>query len=407
MPDSRRICIVTGSRAEYGLTRWLMRELVGASGVELQVLVTGTHLDPAFGETVAEIEADGMPIAARVPLPSGRGAPIDTVNAVAAGTRDIGAALDRLEPDIVVVFGDRFEMLAATQAAMFLNVPIAHIGGGDNTRGTHDDYIRHCITKMAQVHFVSHDAARRRVIQLGEEPPRVYDAGALAVDATLGTRILTSDATTAATGIDVRSPFLLVSYHPVTLNQESTRREVAAVTEYLRRAHADGLGIVMSGTNADAGHGLIRRAQDDLRTALGDRIWFFESLGSERYLNVLRRAVALLGNSSSGLYEAPLVGTPTVNIGDRQRGRAAGESVIHVSADADEIEQAVRTAFSGSISFKGYPYGDGPAAPRIAQVLRETDLASLGEKEFFDLSGEAITAVRRPDRGEAPHGDQA
>lgn len=383
---ARRVCVVTGSRAEYGLTRWLMRELSTTPDIVLQVLVTGTHLDPTYGTTISEIENDGLSIAERVPIDMGTGAPIDTVNAVGLGTRDIGAALIRLKPDIVVVFGDRFEMLSAAQAAMFLNLPVAHIGGGDTAQGTHDNYVRHAITKMAQLHFTTHEDAHRRVVQLGEDPMTVFNTGALANDAVLGTPMLDAATTTALTGIRFDSPVVLVAHHPISVDRTATAREISALLEFIRDILDEGLEVVITGTNADAGNDVIRSAYEPLLGEHRRSVHFVENLGGDLYINVLRHSTMLVGNSSSGLYEAPLVGTPTLDVGTRQLGRAAGTSVLRVSANASAMRSTADHVLAGHVTFENYPYGRGPAAPRIAAILRATNLDDLHDKSFHDIA---------------------
>ncbi len=362
-----------------------MREIESDPDLELQVLVTGMHLSPTFGYTVSEIEADGMPIAARVDIGSMSGSHTDVVSAVGAAVTGIGTALTEISPDTVVLLGDRYEIFAAAQAAMFLNLHIVHIGGGDNGHGTHDNYMRHCISKMAHLHFVTHDAAKRRVIQLGENPSTVLNTGSLAVDAVLHTAVLSIEETQERTGIDFGEPTLLVAYHPVSLDLDTTIEELEGLTTYLRSARAEGFGIVLTGTNADAGNDYVRQEIMKLLAEAHPSTWFFENLGAELFHNVLRHSSALIGNSSSALYEAPLVQTPSVDIGIRQYGRTAGPSVIRTVADPASIAAAVRTAVTGGVGFDTYPYGDGPAAPRMTKLLRDTYFADIRGKTFYDL----------------------
>ena len=390
----RTICVVTGSRAEYGLLRWLLEELRVMPGVRLQLVITGMHLEPRFGDTWREIEADGFAIDARVPMDLAGDSPAGAAAAMGRVTKGIGQALAQLAPDLMVVLGDRFEILAAVQAAMLARLPVAHLHGGELTEGAMDDAFRHAITKMSHLHFTAADAYARRVIQMGEAPARVFVSGALALEAVTRTAFLSREELARdlgrSLGDGTDGPLLLVTYHPTTLAEDTSAAGVAAMLTAL--TEIPNARFVFTGVNADPGHAAVDGLIADFVTARPERASLHASLGQRRYLSLLRIADAVVGNSSSGLYEAPALGVPTVNIGPRQAGRLRGPSVIDCTETAEAIgaalKQALDPAFRVGIKTGNVPHGGGAAA-RIAELLSSVPLDGLVHKRFHDLPAAA------------------
>jgi UDP-hydrolysing UDP-N-acetyl-D-glucosamine 2-epimerase len=384
----RRICVITGSRAEYGLLRGLIREIDRRSDLDLRLLVTGSHLDDAFGATVGDIEADGWPIAAAVRLEPGTDDGLAIARAVASGVRGIAEALAEIQPDIVVVLGDRYEILAAAQAAMLLGLPIAHISGGESTEGAIDESIRHAITKMAHLHFVSAEPYRHRVIQLGEEPDRVFTVGTMSLDGIAAAEPIQIDALVAELDLPaVSDGLVLATYHPVTVDQGESASGLQAMIAALERHTA--LTVVITGANADAGGGAMNEQLRALASAHAGRMRFIMSLGSTRYLSLLRHADAVIGNSSSGIVEAAVVGTPSVNIGSRQAGRLRSASVIDCAPEADAVHEALARAlspeFQDSVRASTPLFGSSPPSPLIAETLARYPLDGIRMKRFWDI----------------------
>ena len=384
----RKICIVTATRAEYGLLSALLTQLRATPTVELQLVVTGTHLSERFGYTVRQIEQDGIPIAARIPVPVDDDSPAGVTNSLAATTTGLGRAFQELRPDLLVLLGDRYEMLGAAQAAMLARIPIAHVHGGEATEGLIDEAIRHAITKMSHLHFVAADAFRRRVIQLGEAPERVWTVGATGLDNIAQMPRMQRSALEIDLGITLRSPSFLVTHHPVTLqrgNPSAAMRTLLAVLDEF-----DGT-MLITGVNADPGNDALRSEIVRFAAERRDRVLAVESLGAYRYLSAVAAVDLVVGNSSSGLIEAPSIGTPTVDIGERQRGRLFAPSVVHCDENADSIRLAVERALlpeHRAISRQRVtPYGESGAALRIADVVCGHPLNDLLLKRFHDLTG--------------------
>lgn len=375
MTGPRRICVITGGRAEYGLLQWVMHEIRAASDLELQLIVTGAHLEPRFGLTVEQIEADGFGIDARVPLGLEGDAPGDVVRAMAACLTGTSDALERLRPDIVLVLGDRYEILAAAEAALIHGVPLAHIAGGDVTEGAFDESIRHALTKMAHIHLTTHAQAAARVVQMGEDPARVHVVGSPGLDHLRRTPLLEGAALEAALGAPLGERNLLVTWHPVTLDPDGGQGGFDALLTALD-AFGPEVTKWVTRPNADPGGAAIEAALDRWAAGRTD-VHVFASLGQVRYLSLMARIDAVVGNSSSGLYEAPSLGVPTVDIGDRQKGRLAAASVIHCGAEPRAIEAAIRRAFDMDCTGFESPYGDGDSARRIVDILRAAPARDL------------------------------
>lgn len=380
-----KICVVTGTRAEYGLLHELLVGLRDDPAFASSVVVTGMHLSPEFGRTIDEIEADGIEIADQVEMLLSSDSPVGVAKSIGLGTIGFADVFRRLEPQVLVLLGDRFEILAAAQAALMARIPIAHIGGGDTTEGAVDEAIRHAITKMAHLHFVTHTQARARVIQLGEHPARVHVTGHPGLDRVRTLKPLTRSELEDSLGIRFRTVNLLLTYHPATLEEQSDAEPVRKILDAIERLGPD-VGIVVTGANADAEGRIIMEEFRYAANRFGDRMVIHSSLGHHRYLSLMGEVTAVVGNSSSGLYEAPSFGIPTVNIGDRQKGRVRASSVIDVRPEADAIYEALLDAIAGDFSDVENPFGDGRSTQRILAVLRSIqDWRALLMKSFFDL----------------------
>ncbi|MEY9878672.1 UDP-N-acetylglucosamine 2-epimerase [Bradyrhizobium sp. USDA 329] len=386
MSARRHIAVVTGSRADYGLLRGILTQLKAADDVALSVIACGMHLLPRFGETWRIIEADGFPIAAKIDLALDDDRAETIARGTGIGVIGFAEALPKLAPDILVVLGDRYEVLAASVAATLLNIPIAHIHGGEITAGAFDDAIRHAITKMACLHFVAAEPYRRRVIQMGEQPDCVFNVGAPGLDLADSTPKPTRAELFAKLGIGGPERFLLVTLHPTTAQPETDAANVAALIGAL--AAVDDRSFIFTGVNADPGYRAIDEAIKAFVATRSERAHLFTSLGSERYWAALRLADAVVGNSSSGILEAPAVGVPTINIGDRQKGRLRAASIIDCPADSVAILASLTRIFEGRFQPDPPiepPYGRGGASEAIARTLRKIDLTRAFPKHFHDL----------------------
>lgn len=385
---ARRICVVSGSRADYGLLLWPMKAIARAPDFELQVAVTGMHLAPEFGMTVDAFARDNLPVSARVEsLLSGDGA-IAVAKSTGLGVIGFADAFARLEPDLVMLLGDRFEIFAAAQAALFHRIPVAHLCGGDVTEGAFDEAMRHAITKIAALHFVSNADAAARVRQMGEDPERIFNVGSTGIDAIHRLERAGRTEIEAALGQPLRDRTLLVTFHPVTLD---ARGSLVHLEELLVALDAIGaeVGIVLTHANADT-EGRAINARLERFAATHPNVACVTSLGQRIYLSLMALADAVVGNSSSGLYEAPSFGVPTVDIGDRQKGRMRAPSVIHVEPERDAITAAIVTALARGRGTPDNPYGDGHASARIVDALRGIpDFAALVRKRFAVPGGTA------------------
>jgi UDP-hydrolysing UDP-N-acetyl-D-glucosamine 2-epimerase len=386
----KRICVVTGSRADYGLLTGLMREIAADPAMELQLVATGSHLSSMFGHTVDVIRADGYKVDAEVPLELGDDSAAAIAHAAGQAVSGMSEAFKRLEPEAVVVLGDRYEIFAAAAAALLMNIPIAHIHGGELTLGAIDDALRHAISKMASLHFVAaHDYARR-IHQMGEPSDRIFEVGAPGVDQIRALSFSDVDTLGRDLGLDLFNPLLLVTYHPVTKregDEGAALDELLAALERMQDAR-----IVITGVNADAGHHVVSARLTAFADKHPDRVSLHASLGQARYLSVMRLSSAVVGNSSSGIIEAPALGIPTVNIGARQNGRLKAYSVIDCPEEGEAIFSAIRKAldpaFRASIAGQPLPYGHGGAARLMKDVLKSFSAEQLREpKPFQDMIG--------------------
>lgn len=379
----RKICIVTGSRAEYGLLYWLMKEVQTDTALQLQVIATGMHLSPEFGLTYKVIEEDGFTIDAKVEMLLSSDTPVGIAKSIGLGTIGFADALEHLKPDILVALGDRYEILAAVQAALVARIPVAHIAGGDTTEGAFDEAIRHSITKMSHLHFVTNEDAARRVRQLGENPEHVFNVGSPGLDNITRLKLLDRQELERSLDFSFRGKNLLVTFHPVTLETQPAEiqfRELLAALEGL----GSNVGIIFTKPNADTDGRSIARLMDSY-VATHPNARAYVSLGQLRYLSAMSQVDVVVGNSSSGLYEAPSFGKPTVNIGDRQKGRLQAASVINCAPVSGEIGKAIAQALATDCSGTVNPYGDGNSSVRIKDELKKiADPMVLLKKHFFD-----------------------
>jgi UDP-hydrolysing UDP-N-acetyl-D-glucosamine 2-epimerase len=380
--------VVTGSRAEYGLLYWLMKEIDDDPSLELQVLVTGMHLEKRFGLTVETIVNDGFNINARVSMDIADDTPETIAKSIGIGIVGMTDALIELTPDCVVVLGDRYEMLAAGQTAMALRIPLAHIHGGEATEGLIDEAIRHALTKLSQIHFVAADEYRNRVIQMGEQPSQVHKVGAACLDNLEKLELISRQILANDLEIDIgNSPFFLVTYHPVTLNQADQAKPVQNMLEAM--SSFPDHKYIITGVNSDPGNNAVARTIKEFAGARPKGVIFQESLGQLRYMSAMKYAAVVIGNSSSGIIEAPAMKVPTVNIGERQQGRIRSASIIDCTEDQASIraaiEKALNPAFLKIAKSADYPFGTPGVAVRIKETLVNTDFSNILLKRFYDL----------------------
>ncbi len=380
----RRIAFFTSTRADYGLLRPLMAEVVSRPQLALQVIVSGTHLSDAHGATWQEIAGDGFLVDERVEMSLAADDAESVARSASQVLAGVAAALVRLQPDVLVLLGDRYELLAAAQAAVLARVPIAHIHGGEATEGAIDDAIRHAVTKLSQWHFAAAEPYAERIRQMGEEPSRVWNVGAAAMDNIAALEPVPKEALEAFLGLTLRTPAFLVTYHPVTVDADVG---LAAMQALLTAIDTGDASIIITGVNADPGATAIRERLKKFAGARPGRVAMVESLGVRRYLSLMRHVDAVVGNSSSGLLEAPAVGVPTVDIGPRQQGRLRAPSVLHCGESAAEIREALDMALSlkhrAIAARRESPYGQPGAARRIIDQLSTVDLC-VSTKPFVD-----------------------
>jgi GDP/UDP-N,N'-diacetylbacillosamine 2-epimerase (hydrolysing) len=383
----KKICVVTGTRAEYGLLRWVMAGIQRSARLELQLVVTGAHLSPDFGLTYRAIEADGFAIDRRVEMLLSSDSAVGVTKSMALGLSGFGDALSDLRPDLLLLLGDRYEILAAAAAALLARVPIAHLHGGETTEGAIDEAIRHAVTKMSHLHFVATPEYARRVIQLGEQPGHVFVVGGLGIDSIVKLELLQRAALESAIDFAFGKRNLLVTFHPVTLEHDgaaSQMAELLAAIDALPETH-----VIFTMPNADHEGRTLSGMIESFVAGHQERCTYVPSLGQVRYLSAVAQVDAVVGNSSSGLTEVPTLKKPTINIGDRQRGRTRAASVIDCPPERraiqDAIARACSPAFQASLKTVVNPYGTGGASDAIVETLERTDLTGILKKRFHDL----------------------
>ena len=383
----KKICIITGSRAEYGLLRWVMQGILDDPELDLLIVATGMHLSPEFGLTYKVIESDGFIINRKVEMLTSSDSSIGIAKSIGLGMIGFADTLNELKPDLIVVLGDRFEIFSAVSAALVAKIPVAHLHGGEATEGLIDEGIRHSITKMSHLHFVAAEAYRQRVIQLGENPDNVFLVGGLGVDSIKRLKLLNREEIEASLDFKFSQKNLLITFHPVTLEKSSAENQMGELLAAL--ADLKDTKLIFTLPNADTdGRVLIKMVQDFVE--LHNNAKAYTSLGQLSYLSCLSQVDAVVGNSSSGLLEAPSFKKGTINIGDRQRGRLQAESVINCEPMRVSIKSAFEKLYSREFQDQlravVNPYGDGGASDKIISLIKTVSIDEIIKKRFFDLT---------------------
>lgn len=382
----RKICVITGTRAEYGLLRWIMQGIRDDPELRLQIIATGMHLSPEFGLTYRSIEEDGFHIDRKVEMLISSDTPVGVTKSMGLGIIGFADALNELEPDLIIVLGDRFEIFSAVSAALLARIPVAHIHGGESSEGVIDESIRHSITKMSHLHFVSTEEYRRRVIQLGEQPERTHMVGAPGVDSIKRLKLLDRAQLEESLDFKLGPRSLLITFHPVTLEKATARNqfeELLASLELLKDTQ-----LIFTMPNADIeGRELIKLVENFVSRHPNAKL--YTSLGQLRYLSCLAQVDGVVGNSSSGLLEAPSLRKGAINIGDRQRGRLQAESVINCEPKRESISAALRhlysAQFQSNLQCVKNIYGEGGASDAIISIVKTASLDDILKKKFFDI----------------------
>ena len=385
---TRKVAVFTGTRADYGLLRPLMKSIKEDESLELQTIVSGSHLEKSYGETWKNIIDDGFTLEAKINIYLDDDTPLGISNSLSKCVYGVASAIDRLKPDLLIVLGDRYEAMAAAQAAMVSRIPIAHIHGGESTEGLIDEAIRHSITKMSHLHFVAAEDYRKKVIQLGEQPRRVEVVGASCLDNFNEMKFLDFKEIEKKLSTNLVRPIILGTYHPTTLDHELGLKEFENMLLALKNIQGS---IILTGSNADT-------ESNDLRKILETHTKDFknlilkENLGSQLYLSLMSQSDLVIGNSSSGIIEAPALGIPVVNIGNRQKGRLTSPGIINSSGDIDSILSSITKSLTKEhleISRKKIsPYGKPGSALRITDIIKKVNLDGILDKRFFNLNVE-------------------
>ena len=387
MNSKKKICVVTGTRAEFGLLYWLIKGIQDDADLDLQLIVTGMHLSPEFGLTYREIEKSGFAIDNKVEMLLSGDTPSSISKSTGLGIIGFADAYNKLNPDLVIVLGDRFEIFAAGIAALFAKIPIAHIHGGETTEGAYDEAIRHSISKMAWWHFVAAEEYKRRVIQLGEQPERVFNVGGLGVDTINKVSLLSKDELADKFKIRFADKNLLVTFHPVTLENQTSKSQCQSLLNVLSELVE--VNLIFTMPNADSNGRIIKEMLYDFVDNNKERSICFKSMGHINYLSTLQFVDGVIGNSSSGIAEAPSFKIGTINIGDRQKGRLKADSVIDCKPTEDSIKAAIEKLYENDFQKKlkdiNNPYGEGMATEKILDILANNPIPSEPKKEFYNL----------------------
>lgn len=380
----RKIAIVTGTRAEYGLLYWLMKGVHEDSELELQLLVTGMHLSPEFGLTWKQIEKDGFPITKKIEILLSSDTAVGISKSNALAIISFAEAFEELKPEILVLLGDRTETFAASQAALIAGIPIAHIHGGELTEGAYDDSIRHSITKMSHLHFTSTEKYRKRVIQLGEQPNTVFNVGAIGLDNIKKLKLLSREEFELSIERKLHKRNLLITFHPVTLENQSAKEQFQNLLNALDEQ--ENTLLIFTKPNSDKDGRIIIQMIDEYVNKNSSKAVAFISLGQLRYLSAIQYMDAVVGNSSSGIIEVPAFNVPTINIGDRQKGRINGETIYNCNPLESDICNVLTKAYCfDKTKHYDHPYGDGNASEKILEILKTTENIDL-KKKFYDIS---------------------
>lgn len=381
-----KVCVVTGTRAEYGLLYWLMKEIEADPDLELQLIVTGMHLSPEFGLTYKTIELD-FHINKKIEMLLSSDTPIGISKSMGLAQISFAEAYDELRPDIVVVLGDRYEIFAATAAAMVSRIPIAHLHGGETTEGAFDEAIRHSITKMSHLHFTATDEYRKRVIQLGESPDRVFNVGGLGIENIKRLNLMSKNEFEKSINFELNTKNLLVTFHPVTLEDSTTEQQFKQLLSALDVL--ENTNLIFTKANSDTDGRIINNLIDEYVNHNPSKSVAFTSLGQLRFLSALQFVDGVVGNSSSGLAEAPSFKIGTINIGDRQKGRIKSSSIIDTQPNRQDILNAINQlyseAFQETLLTSKNPYGEGCASIEIIKIIKNTPLQNILKKRFYNL----------------------
>lgn len=383
---SRKICVVTGTRAEYGLLYWLLKEIKADSELELQIIATGMHLSPEFGLTYKTIEKE-FKINKKIEMLLSSDTSIGISKSMGLAQISFAESYEELKPDMVVVLGDRYEIFSATSAAMIANIPIVHLHGGETTEGAFDESIRHSITKMSHLHFTATEEYRNRVIQLGEIPNRVFNVGGMGIENIKRLKLLSREEFEESIGFKLNKKNILVTFHPVTLENATSKNQFKELLDAIDEL--EDTNIIFTKANSDTDGRIINQMCDEYVAKNPHKSVCFTSLGQLRYLSALQYVDAMVGNSSSGLAETPSFKIGTINIGDRQKGRIKAASVIDCEPNKQSIKKAFEKLYSKEFqeilkSVKN-PYGDGCASKKIIKVIKNVDLKNILKKSFYDL----------------------
>lgn len=384
---TRKICVITGTRAEYGLLRWVMQGIKDDPELTLQIIATGMHLSPEFGLTYREIEKDGFQIDRKVEMLTSSDTPVGIAKSMGLGLIGFADALNELRPDLIVVLGDRYEIFAAVAAALVARIPVAHLHGGETTEGAFDEAIRHSITKMSHLHFVAAEEYRQRVIQLGEQPERVFLVGGLGVDNIKRLNLLDRAELEASLDFKLGQKNLLITFHPVTLENSTAADQMDELFAALAELKDTKLIFTMPNADTD-GRALIKMVEQFVAQHPNARA--YTSLGQLRYLSCIAQVDGVVGNSSSGLAEVPSFKKGTINIGDRQRGRLHAESVISCEPNRSDITASLQKLYSpnfqASLNHVANPYGEGGASKLVVETIKHYSVDGIAKKAFYDLS---------------------
>jgi len=382
----RNVCVITGTRADYGLLRWVMQGIKDDDELNLQVVATGMHLSPEFGLTYRDIEQDGFFIDRRVEMLTSSDTSVGIAKSMGLGMIGFADALDELQPDLIVVLGDRFEIFAAVAAALVARIPVTHLHGGETTEGACDEALRHSITKMSHIHFVAAEEYRRRVIQLGEQPAHVFTVGGLGIDNIHRMKLLDLDELEASLDFKLGPKSLLITFHPVTLDTFGAAEQMTELLAALHEQRDTNLVFTMPNADND-GRMLINMVGAFVAQHANARA--YTSLGQLRYLSCIKHVDGVVGNSSSGLLEVPSFRKGTINIGDRQRGRLQAGSVINCQPDRRSIAAALNelysTDFQNALQQVDNPYGDGGASEKVVKTIKHFDMDGIAKKAFYNL----------------------
>jgi GDP/UDP-N,N'-diacetylbacillosamine 2-epimerase (hydrolysing) len=382
----KKICVVTGTRAEYGLLYWLMKEIEADKELQLQLIVTGMHLSPEFGLTYKEIEKE-FKIDKKIEMLLSSDTSIGISKSMGLAQISFAEAYEELKPDIVIVLGDRYEIFSAASAAMIGKIPIAHLHGGETTEGAFDESIRHSITKMSHLHFTATDEYKNRVIQLGEHPNRVFNVGGMGIENIKRLKLLTKEEFEKSIDFKLNKKNILVTFHPVTLEKSTAKEQFQELLDAIYELKDT--NIIFTKANSDTDGRVINQMIDEYVAKNSDKSVVFVSLGQLRYLSALQFVDAMVGNSSSGLTEAPSFKIGTINIGDRQKGRIKADSVIDCEPNKSSIQQAFLKLYSKEFQelLRGVKnlYGEGCASTKIIEVIKKVHLENILKKSFYNL----------------------